>query len=156
MSCRLHDKAWRVAAALGLACVPASWAAESANALRDPTRLPAALQEAQAAPADAGGAPADAAPAMPFFIMAKGGRRYVIHSAHQLGVGDELDGARIQRIDEDAVWLLEAGRLRRVEMYANVAKRKASMPAASAAVRKPFTKAGQRRRHSLISDKDVP
>lgn len=97
------------------------------DAARDPTALPAALrgalaaaQAASAASAPAGG---DAAAAAIRHVVFVGGRAYVVQRGRRHGVGDMLDGARIERITEQAVWLREAGQLRREALYGGVEKR---------------------------------
>lgn len=99
---------------------------------RDPTQLPSSLQQAAGAGTNgqAVNGPGSEAPAQPFFIMSHGGRLVVIHKAHRLNVGDELDNARIVRIANDAVWLREDGLVRRVSIYPDVIKRPVAKPAA--------------------------
>lgn len=101
--------------------------------MRDPTQLPPALQQAVGGGARDGQAlsgPDSEALAQPFFIMSHGGRLVVIHKAHRLNVGDELDNARIVRIASDAVWLREDGLVRRVSIYPDVIKRPVAKPVA--------------------------
>ncbi|MFT7724194.1 MAG: hypothetical protein QM788_15400 [Roseateles sp.] len=91
------------------------------DAPRDPTALPPALRGALAAPAaDAASAPA--APAIRQVVFSNG-RGYVVQRGRRYGVGERLDGARIERITEQAVWLREAGQVRREPLYGGVEKR---------------------------------
>jgi hypothetical protein len=56
-------------------------------------------------------------------VVFAGGRAYVVQRGRRYGVGEQLEGARIERITEQAVWLREAGQLRREPLYAGVEKR---------------------------------
>ncbi len=95
---------------------------------RDPTLWPPALRQSVAAARAASGPSGEPAGAAPIRqLMRQGGQVYVIAQGRRYGVGDLLDGARIQKIDEQAVWLLDADRLRREALYAGVEKR-ASTP----------------------------
>lgn len=89
---------------------------------RDPTALPGALRSAIAASAAsaAGAEPADNAIRQVVFA---GGRAFVVQRGRRYGVGEQLDGARIERITEQAVWLREAGQVRREPLYGGVEKR---------------------------------
>jgi hypothetical protein len=102
---------------------------------RDPTALPPALRNAiaaaQAASSPASGVePADNAIRQVVFA---GGRAYVVVRGRRYAVGEQLDGARIERITDQAVWLREAGQVRREPLYGGVEKRPppAAAPAAS-------------------------
>lgn len=101
---------------------------------RDPTSLPPALRSAiaaQAASSPASGAePAD--PAIRQVVFANG-QAYVVVRGRRHAVGEQLEGARIERITEQAVWLREAGQLRREPLYGGVEKRPppAAAPATS-------------------------
>jgi hypothetical protein len=103
---------------------------------RDPTALPGALRSAIAASAAStpGGAePADTAIRQVVFA---GGRAYVVQRGRRYAVGEQLDGARIERITEQAVWLREAGRVRREPLYGGVEKRTPPPAATASGVRK--------------------
>lgn len=108
--------------------------AQAQDARRDPTELPTALQAslaaAQAASA-ASGVPAGET-AIRQVVFADG-RAYVVQRGRRYAIGEQLDGARIERITEQAVWLREAGQLRREPLYGGVEKRApaAAAPAAS-------------------------
>jgi hypothetical protein len=130
--------AWVVGSALAL---------EPAESERDPTQWPAALRQAQMAATAASAASANEAelPGAPRHVVFANGRAFVVAQGRRLGVGDLLDGARIQRIDDKAVWLLQAGRSRREPLYGGVEKRDppaAGKPAsaASAAAARPRSK----------------
>ncbi|RZL01279.1 MAG: hypothetical protein EOP36_12185 [Rubrivivax sp.] len=125
-------------------CVVAADGASSDLGTRDPTQMPPALQQA-ATPGTAVDAAAETL-TQPFFIMSHGGRLTVIHKAHRLHVGDELDNARIVRIDTDAVWLRESGQVKKVAIYPDVIKR----PTA------PTASSHQRHRRSTAAKKDAP
>ncbi|MBC7701681.1 hypothetical protein [Aquabacterium sp.] len=111
---------------------------------RDPTQMPATLQ--QALRPDMADRSAGETLPQPFFIMSHGGKLTVIHKAHRLHVGDELDNARIVRIDNDAVWLRESGQVKKVAIYPDVMKR----PTA------PTASSHQRHRRSPAAKKDAP
>ena len=101
----------------------ASLAQAADEPARDPTAWPAALRSAMAAsaaPAASGVEPADNAIRQVVFA---GGRAYVVQRGRRYGVGEELEGARIKRITEQAVWLREAGQVRREPLYGGVEKR---------------------------------
>jgi hypothetical protein len=91
---------------------------------RDPTALPPALRSAMAAASAASAAPGADAPdnAIRQVVFANG-RGYIVQRGRRYGVGEQLDGARIERITEQAVWLREAGQVRREPLYGGVEKR---------------------------------
>ena len=91
--------------------------------MRDPMRAPVTAQvPARAADAASASAPAELTPR---HVMVIDGRRYVIDGGRRLAVGDMLGSARIERIDDGAVWLREAGALRQVSLFGGIAKRMA-------------------------------
>lgn len=92
---------------------------------RDPTAWPPALRNAMAAASAASAASGVEAPVDNAIrqVVFAGGRAYVVQRGRRYGVGEQLDGARIERITEQAVWLREAGQLRREPLYAGVEKR---------------------------------
>jgi hypothetical protein len=108
-----------------LGCCPLGAAADP---LRDPMQPPAA-----AAPAASAGAPRDATDESPRHITVIGNTRHVVDRGGRLSVGDLLGGSRIERIDDDAVWLRDAQGLRRAPLYPGVIRRPAptSGPAAT-------------------------
>jgi hypothetical protein len=102
---------------------------------RDPTAWPPALRSAMAAAAAAsaasGAQPAEDAAIRQVVIA--GGKAFVVQRGRRYAVGEQLDGARIERITEQAVWLREAGQVRRESLYGGVEKRSppAVVPAAA-------------------------
>ena len=134
-----------ILACSGTGALAAEGTAATDTSLRDPTQMPAALQQVPT-PSAPDGSAADT-PTLPFFIMSHGGRLVVIHQAHRLHVGDELDKARIVRIDSDAVWLRESGQVKKVAIYPDVAIKRQVTPTAS-----PH----QRHRRSPATKKDAP
>lgn len=88
---------------------------------RDPTAWPSALRSALAPAAGASGVE----PGEPLIrhVVFADGRGYVVQRGRRYGVGERLDGARIERITEQAVWLREAGQVRREPLYGGVEKR---------------------------------
>ncbi|MGH6647590.1 hypothetical protein [Aquabacterium sp.] len=125
---------------------------------RDPTQIPPSLQQAAGLGANEVNGPSGSnadTPAQPFFIMTHGGRLVVIHRAHRLKVGDEMDNARIVRIDNDAVWLREDGLVKRMSIYPDVLKRPAAKP--TAAPSSPHSASSrQRHRRPATTKKDAP
>lgn len=114
--------------AWALLCVAA--ASHADDALRDPTAWPPALRSAVAAAqaasgtaGSAGTAEAKPDPAQVRQVVFSGGRGYVVLRGRRHGVGELVDGARIERITEQAVWWREAGQLRRESLYGGVEKR---------------------------------
>ena len=96
------------------------------DASRDPTALPVTLRNAMAASSPASGAE----PARDGIrqVVFADGRGYVVQRGRRYGVGAQLDGARIERITEQAVWLREAGQVRREPLYGGVEKRQPPAP----------------------------
>ncbi|RZL36054.1 MAG: hypothetical protein EOP35_11790 [Rubrivivax sp.] len=119
------------------ALLPAALQVCAQDAARDPTALPGALRSAIAASAAASGAtgvePRDNAIRQVVFAA---GRGYVVQRGRRYGVGEQIDGARIERITEQAVWLREAGQVRREPLYGGVEKRVAAPAAAASSARK--------------------
>lgn len=104
---------------------------------RDPLRWPAELRQALAAPPPAAGsapAPVDTRIQQ---VVFENGRGHVVSRGRRLAVGDSLDGARIERITEQAVWLREDGQLRRVPLYGGIEKQAAAASAARNPKEKP-------------------
>lgn len=97
---------------------------------RDPTAWPPALRSAVAAAQAASGSTGAAPEAQVIRqVVFSGGRAYVVARGRRYAVGEQLDGARIERITEQAVWLREAGQVRREPLFGGVEKRP---PAAAA------------------------
>jgi hypothetical protein len=106
---------------------------QAQDTARDPTAWPPALRSAMAA-ASAASAASSAEPADNAIrqVVFANGRAYVVQRGRRYGIGEQLDGARIERITEQAVWLREAGRVRREPLYAGVEKRPPAPPAKAA------------------------
>ena len=103
----------------GLAAIALAAAAAQAEVLRDPTRPPPGY-----------GAPATAAPARepvdafkPEHLVTVDGKRYVMWRGHRYRVGDTVQGARIERIEESGVWVRGAEGSRRLPLYAGIERR---------------------------------
>lgn len=106
-----------------LLLVPAA-PAHADDPARDPTAMPPALRSAMAAASAAAAASgAGAADTAIRQVVFAEGRAYVVQRGRRFGVGEQLDGARIERITEQAVWLREGGQLRREPLYGGVEKR---------------------------------
>ena len=87
----------------------------SAQALQDPTRPPAVLMAAQGGAAQGAAAPADRAPQLQSVLIARqpGGRHIAVIDGETLRLGELYKGARVTRIEQDAVELTR-GRARQV------------------------------------------
>ncbi len=107
---------WLLPAGVALASLLA-WAPVPAQSLRDPTRAP----EVAAAPTPGSSAPRDARALHQLLVV--DGRRYVVDGSRLRGVGDTLGTARIERIEDAAVVVRDAGGSRRLPLHAGVAKR---------------------------------
>lgn len=92
-----------------------------AQPLRDPTAWPAALQQPAAASAASG-----AGGTASRLIIRSEGRAYVVTGGRRLGVGAQLGGAEIVRIEDNAVWLRDASGSRREPLYPGIDKRPAA------------------------------
>lgn len=111
---------------LPLLLLPALSARAADEPVRDPMAWPPALRSAVAAAQAASAASAAGGEAPDTAIrqvVFSNGRGYVVVRGRRYGVGEQLDGARIDRITEQAVWLREAGQLRREPLYGGVEKR---------------------------------
>ena len=92
---------------------------------RDPTQPPAGY----AAPV---GAPRDPIEAFkPEHLMMVDGQRYLVWQGRRYRVGDTLQGARIERLEESEVWLRNEGGLRKLALYPRIEKRSTTNAAAS-------------------------
>lgn len=110
----------------------ATHAADPARPLRDPLVAPVALQTApsanaaagaQAAPGAAQAASTRGAPRAARHIMIVDGESFVIEGGRRRSVGDMRGSARIERIEEQAIWLREAGTLQRLPMFGPAIRR---------------------------------
>ncbi len=101
------------AASLG-PCV--RYASAQTTALRDPTQPPPGY--------GAGPAPAvdPVAGFRPEYILAVDGRRYLVLHGRRYAVGDSIEGARIERIDDQAVWVRTAQGVRELKLFEGVEK----------------------------------
>ena len=125
---------------------PAAAAATPPLPMRDPTLPPTALRllPPPGATSAAGGRTALVAPPprpAPPTLLVIDGRRYVVDQGKRHGIGDTLGGARIERIDETAVWVRQGGSLRALPMYGSVVKR---APTAAGALDQRGSTAAQR------------
>lgn len=103
--------------ALALACAVADAPAQ-ATALRDPTQPPPGY----GAPAASARAPVESF--HPEHLVTVDGKRYVMWRGHRYRVGDTVQGVRIERIEESAVWVSGgAGGSRKLPLYAGIEKR---------------------------------
>ncbi|MEO6280838.1 hypothetical protein [Roseateles sp.] len=106
---------------------------QAQDAGRDPTALPITLRNAiaEAASASASAPASGAEPARDGIrhVVFANGRGYVVQRGRRYAVGEQLDGARIERVTEQAVWLREAGQVRREPLYSGVEKRPPAAPA---------------------------
>ncbi len=114
------------------------------SAPRDPMVPPAAAQ-ASASRAAAPDTTAAAAAGLRQILVVDG-QHYVVDGVRRRGVGDLLGGARIERIDDSGAWVRDAGTLRRMPLYAGVAKKVA---AESAAAPEPAASAARPRQPTL-------
>lgn len=118
--------------ALALPLLLTALAAQAQDAVRDPTALPASLRAALATAAPGASAAESTLPAVRQVVFAEG-KAYVVQHGRRHAVGDMLEGARIERITEQAVWLREpGGAVHREPLYGGVEKRPPPAPAASA------------------------
>ncbi|HEY0954178.1 MAG TPA: hypothetical protein VGE36_05425 [Roseateles sp.] len=119
----------RILAALLL---PAALAAQAQETGRDPTAWPPALRSALAAASAASAPDAAVADNAIRHVVIANGRAYVVQRGRRHAVGELLDGARIERITEQAVWLREGGQVRREPLYGGVEKRPPAPPVTAA------------------------
>jgi hypothetical protein len=142
---------WRAALVLPLA----AQAGEVTPGERDPMQPPPAVQAA-ARPAAALAASAVAGDLTPRHVMTLDGKRYLIDRGRRLGVGDMLGEARIERIDDGAVWLREGGALQQISLFGGIVKRAAvAADAAASHPALPASRAPSRPTHQPSSPSDV-
>jgi hypothetical protein len=111
----------RSAPLLGLGLALATPLAGAQAPTRDPMQPPPAARAPGPAGADGSGATAaPAAPAAPRQLMSVDGRRYVVEGTRRFAVGEMLGSARIERIDDSAVWVREGGTLQRLSVHGGV------------------------------------
>lgn len=96
-------------------------ASASAHAIdRDPTQWPTGILPASPASAASG---ADPEAPLARQVLIRDGRAYLVIQGRRYAVGDMVDGLRIQRIDDTAIWWNEGGQIRREPLYGGVEKR---------------------------------
>ena len=101
----------------------------SGNAMRDPMQAPPAALALRTPTATDAAPPALApAPAPPRQLIVIDGRRYVVEGTRRRGVGDLLDGARIERIDDAAVIVRQGQTTQRLPLFGKVIKQAAAEP----------------------------
>jgi hypothetical protein len=91
-----------------------------ADTLRDPTQPPAAI----ASPAAVVRQPLDDLRAEHIVIV--NGVRYLVWNSRRYAVGEEIAGAKIERILENAVWLKTNGTVRKLMLFPNIEKKPVS------------------------------
>lgn len=103
--------------ALGLAALCALGDASLA-ARRDPTQPPAGYGVAQtpAARETVDGF-------RPTHLVVVEGQRYLVWRGKRYGVGDTVEGARIERLAENEVWLRSGEALRKLPLYPGIEKK---------------------------------
>lgn len=95
-------------------------------ALRDPTQPPAINFPT------VGGARVPDDNFKPVHLVSVGNARYVVWNSKRYAVGATLDGARIERISENEVWLRNASGLRKVPLFTGIEKRPPNSAASGA------------------------
>lgn len=100
--------------------------AQAEGSERDPLRPPAEARPAAPAASNAAQAGAtDNSTWRPRYLIASGGKRWLVQDARRYGVGDRFGYAVVARIDDDAVWLREGGKTTRMPLFGTVSKRPA-------------------------------
>ena len=107
-----------VAAPLLLASIALFDGTASAQApRRDPTQPPPSYAAQPAAH------PKEPLPAFkPEHLVMYDGKRYVMWRGRRHAVGDEIEGARIERIDETEVWVRTERGVRKLPLFAGIRK----------------------------------
>jgi hypothetical protein len=100
---------------LAVAMLSGAAGAEPA-ALRDPTEPPLAYS------AKPGGARIPSDSFRPEHLVSADGKRFVVWKSRRYGVGDSIQGSRIERIEESEVWLRSDGNLRKLSVYGGIEK----------------------------------
>ena len=154
---RIRSAGWLVV--LGVLALGAAHAAEGQRAARDPTVPPIVLQAppgvgtgvsvaapAPAAPAASASAAAAAqrpvSAAVAHHILIVDGTPYVVDAGRRRGVGEMLGAARIERIEDSAVWVRDGGALKRLPMFGPAVRRAANSRDAEPATRATAADAG--------------
>lgn len=108
-------QAFGIPVAIAMTMFSAAVAAQS-PALRDPTEPPAAYR---AKPASAKGL---VEVFRPEHLVMVDGKRYVVWKGRRYGVGESVQGGRIERLDESGVWLRGDGEVRKLPLFGGVEK----------------------------------
>jgi hypothetical protein len=88
--------------------------------------------------------------------MVLGGRSYLVVGGRRLGIGDKFGEARIERFDDGAVWIKEAGVTRRISLYEGVVKRRAApVSPAPAGAKTSAAKAASLRKAAPAAPKNI-
>jgi hypothetical protein len=121
-----------------LSSAPLAWAQSEAPPAvsRDPLQPPASARPSAPVPAPepAPGAAGTTPPQRVVrALMAADGRRWVLASGRRLGVGDLLEGARIVRIEDNAVVVRDGDTLQRLPLHGTAVRRPAPEGATAAA-----------------------
>ncbi len=111
------NNSWpRLVCSISLALGCTSAAVVNAQAPRDPTQPPAAY----GAPLASARTPVDV---FKFeHLVTVGGVRYVVANSRRYAVGETIDGMRIERIADDAIWLRANGSTRRIPLFTGIEK----------------------------------
>lgn len=104
------------AACLAVAALP--FAAVS-QGLRDPTLAPRATQQGP----EGTGAGEKVITPTPMAVIVRDGRPYVVAGTRLVAQGQMLGDARVERISETEIWLLEGKTLRKIPRYAGVQRK---------------------------------
>jgi hypothetical protein len=112
---RYVAQAFGIPVVLAMTMFSAAVAAQQ-PALRDPTEPPAAFR---AKPASAKGS-GDVF--RPEHLVMVDGKRFVVWKGRRYGVGDTVQGGRIERLDESGVWLHRDGEMRKLPLFGAVEK----------------------------------
>ncbi len=123
----MRPRRQRLALVLACAGVAPAYAADLPMPARDPMQAPASVQAAQRGASASAPARADMTPR---HVMLIEGRRYLLDRGRRLSVGDWLGTARIERIDDGAVWLREDGAVHQVSLFGGIVKRPVASPEA--------------------------
>jgi hypothetical protein len=92
-------------------------AAAQATPLRDPTQPPAAYGAQPVPERDAIGG------FRPQHLVTVDGQRYLVWQGRRYRVGDSVQGARIERIDDTEVWVRTHEGVRKLPLFAGIEKR---------------------------------
>lgn len=104
---------------IGIVVVLAAWhdpAAAQSVPRRDPTQPPAAYG------AQPGAARDPLEQFRPEHVVTVDGQRFLMWHGRRYRLGDTIQGARIERIDETQVWLRGEGGLRKIPLFPGVEK----------------------------------